>query len=372
VLVPCLTLADLCKQYAVRPIDFLKIDVEGLERDVVLSGNWEVFRPAVVVIEITAPWTANRRPESAEISQYLAGNGYREIYFDGINAFYLASEARDLATRFSYPPNVLDRFVPVREAELADAAEEARQEVNALTSAAAAADLRSAEAELRARQEGARAEEAETELADAERRASAAQAELQRTKTLLQEATVRAEAAYEELRRVKLEVASANLRGASAEARAHHAEASFAAMERSNSWRITAPLRWLRGRTRRAAQTPAATLRRPPGPTKVLGPSLVRIAVRIAKRSGTYALVAPWMRERHPWLWFRVKGILLDNPARPVPQVGIGAGSNQADTAAPLTTLFGASLDGTNSPHPISVEELRSLIEQEVIRQRCS
>ena len=118
ILVPCFTLADLCDRYATRPIDFLKIDVEGLEDDVVKSGDWVRFRPAVVIVEVTIPWSTRRRPDASEIGAFLRGKDYDEVYFDGLNAFFLAREAASLAPRFAAPPNVLDRFTVAREAEL--------------------------------------------------------------------------------------------------------------------------------------------------------------------------------------------------------------------------------------------------------------
>ena len=51
---PMTTLAKLCETYDLGTIDFLKIDVEGAERDVLLSGDWERFRPKVVVAEAEA------------------------------------------------------------------------------------------------------------------------------------------------------------------------------------------------------------------------------------------------------------------------------------------------------------------------------
>ena len=48
---PVRTLLSLCKQFAPGTIDFLKIDVEGAERAVLLGGDWQRFRPKVVVAE---------------------------------------------------------------------------------------------------------------------------------------------------------------------------------------------------------------------------------------------------------------------------------------------------------------------------------
>ena len=41
--------------------DFLKVDVEGAEPDVLLNGDWQSYRPKVIVVEALAP-TRWRRP----------------------------------------------------------------------------------------------------------------------------------------------------------------------------------------------------------------------------------------------------------------------------------------------------------------------
>ena len=43
--VPVTTLKELCEQHAPRTFDFLKVDVEGAERDVLLNGDWQNYRP---------------------------------------------------------------------------------------------------------------------------------------------------------------------------------------------------------------------------------------------------------------------------------------------------------------------------------------
>ena len=48
---------DLAEQHAPRAFDFLKVDVEGAEQDVLLNGDWQNYRPKVVVVEALAPYT---------------------------------------------------------------------------------------------------------------------------------------------------------------------------------------------------------------------------------------------------------------------------------------------------------------------------
>ena len=51
------TLKELCEQHAPAVVRFLKVDVEGAEPDVLLNGDWQRYRPKVVVVEALAPYT---------------------------------------------------------------------------------------------------------------------------------------------------------------------------------------------------------------------------------------------------------------------------------------------------------------------------
>ena len=115
--VPVKTLADICQQYVSEQIDFLKIDVEGWEENVILGHDWVQFRPIVVLLEATIPNSPVRT--KTNIRQILASEDYEYIYFDGLNDYYLASEHSDLKQHFQTPPNVFDKFVSchLREAQ---------------------------------------------------------------------------------------------------------------------------------------------------------------------------------------------------------------------------------------------------------------
>lgn len=93
--VPTITLAALCNMYVPCmnngfswEIDFLKIDVEGHEREVLIGGDWTHYRPRVMVIEATKPgtdipawdlWDGFVRNECA----------YDFLEFDGLNRWYV-------------------------------------------------------------------------------------------------------------------------------------------------------------------------------------------------------------------------------------------------------------------------------------------
>jgi FkbM family methyltransferase len=105
------TLSDILCEVA-NDITFLKIDVEGWERQVIRSLDWEQFRPLVVVVE-AVDQTGN--PTWSSWEDLLFRASYNLAYFDGLNRFYAASERSDLIPLLSTPPNVFDNFVLYRE-----------------------------------------------------------------------------------------------------------------------------------------------------------------------------------------------------------------------------------------------------------------
>ena len=106
--VETIPLREICAQHCRGPIDFMKIDVEGAEREVLESGDWHIFRPRIVLVEAITPDTFVASWESWE--HLLVTNGYIFTYFDGLNRFYVRREDESLSVHFRLPPNVLDGF----------------------------------------------------------------------------------------------------------------------------------------------------------------------------------------------------------------------------------------------------------------------
>ena len=102
-------LADLCRQHVARDVHFLKIDVEGAERDAIEGADLNTWRPWIIVVEATEPNSTVSAHEAWE--KLVLSAGYQLVYTDGLNRFYLADEHGDLAGAFKSPPNVFDRFV---------------------------------------------------------------------------------------------------------------------------------------------------------------------------------------------------------------------------------------------------------------------
>jgi FkbM family methyltransferase len=105
--VPVTTLRALCERLAPETIDFLKIDVEGAERAVLLGNDWQRFRPRVVLAEALEPITM--APVWQTWEPLLTGNGYRFALFDSLNRYYVADEHADLAERLATAPATVDR-----------------------------------------------------------------------------------------------------------------------------------------------------------------------------------------------------------------------------------------------------------------------
>ena len=109
-LVEVMTLATLCERHATGPIHFLKIDVEGHEGGVLAGADFTRFRPWIVVLEATMP--NSQEPSHAGWEPGLLAAGYRFVYFDGLNRFYVAEEQMHaLAHAFALPPSIWDGYI---------------------------------------------------------------------------------------------------------------------------------------------------------------------------------------------------------------------------------------------------------------------
>lgn len=106
--VPTLPLALLFARYADREIHWLKIDVEGMEAEVIASWGDSPARPWVLCIESTAP--RSQELEHAAWEPAILERGYVFVHFDGLNRFYVHNDHQDLVASFASGPNVFDDF----------------------------------------------------------------------------------------------------------------------------------------------------------------------------------------------------------------------------------------------------------------------
>lgn len=121
VTVPTRTLASILEEHAPPAIDFLSLDVEGHERKALAGNDWARFRPRVLVIEATLPFTNTLCHEGWE--PIVLDAGYLFACFDGINRFYVRGDETTLLARLQAPVNVLDNYIPSATAELQNLAE---------------------------------------------------------------------------------------------------------------------------------------------------------------------------------------------------------------------------------------------------------
>jgi FkbM family methyltransferase len=99
---PVTTLAKLCADHAAPVIDFLKIDVEGHEAEVLSGNDWVRFRPKIILVEAIEPLTM--LDASHRFEHLILSNGYKFAFFDNLNRWYVADEASALISRFPDAP----------------------------------------------------------------------------------------------------------------------------------------------------------------------------------------------------------------------------------------------------------------------------
>lgn len=84
------TLTDVCKEEDVSKIHFLKIDVEGYEKEVLQGADFSKLRPWIILIEATEPLSYVQTWEAWE--ELLLNARYSYVKTDGLNRFYLSEE----------------------------------------------------------------------------------------------------------------------------------------------------------------------------------------------------------------------------------------------------------------------------------------
>ena len=107
--VPVETLTEICQRVHVTPIHFLKIDVEGAEKEVLLGIDFSVIRPWIILVESMLP--CSQVESYAQWESILLDSGYEYVYFDGLNRYYIAHEHSEIKANFLTPPNIFDGFM---------------------------------------------------------------------------------------------------------------------------------------------------------------------------------------------------------------------------------------------------------------------
>lgn len=203
--VPVISLNALLQRFGNRDIHWMKIDVEGGERAVLEGWMDSTVRPWILVIESTQPLTQEENYDGWE--PLVLSKGYEFAYFDGLNRFYVSDAHPELMSTFSSPPNIFDGFV--------------------LSGTASQPFYKHIEA--RAYEQEQRALVAETSVQAEVRRADAAASQVQQAEAMARQLELR------------LAVAEAATHQWWQQANGWHER--VLAIQSSNSWKITKPLR---------------------------------------------------------------------------------------------------------------------------------
>ncbi|WP_368562545.1 FkbM family methyltransferase [Pseudoxanthomonas sp. UTMC 1351] len=102
------TLDDVLDDLPQADVHWMKIDVEGAEKQVLEGWKSSSIRPWVVMLEGVEP---NSHADSyADWEPFLLQKGYRFVHFDGLNRYYVSERQLHLADAFKVGPNVFDMF----------------------------------------------------------------------------------------------------------------------------------------------------------------------------------------------------------------------------------------------------------------------
>lgn len=306
--IPVLTLSDVCQEHVKGEIHFLKIDVEGAEKSVLLGMDFKKWRPWLLIVEATVPTSQETIHQSWE--PLLDAAAYDFVYFDGLNRYYVAHEHSELKPAFATPPNVFDGFVlnadqeaKMRAAEAEAIAHRARQHAQA--------------AEYQAEQALAQSEKAQAaaRAADAATRAAQTSASAAEANTHTAEATIRA-----------------------AEAHAAQLADQIATIYASTSWRITQPLRVLKQVTQPQRPSKPRTSTNQITPRLFLKKAILR-AMHWAVAKPQLRIFGQRMLTRVPVLGKKIKALALQsNQHASTPHDAITSNPACTETELPAAT----------------------------------
>ena len=100
--VPVSTLRQVCEDHVDGPVDFLKVDVEGFEREVLEGADFRRWRPRVVLVEDSG---------AGSWEPILLGADYLPAGRSAFNRYYVRSEDRPLLDAFREPVGPRDDFI---------------------------------------------------------------------------------------------------------------------------------------------------------------------------------------------------------------------------------------------------------------------
>jgi FkbM family methyltransferase len=95
--VKVMPLSDILKQYLPdgQNIDFMSIDVEGLDLQVLKSNDWTKYRPSYVLAEVLG--TSLHEIDKSEIGRFMFDNGY-DLYAKSMNTVFFKDSSSEYKT----------------------------------------------------------------------------------------------------------------------------------------------------------------------------------------------------------------------------------------------------------------------------------
>lgn len=109
---------DLFEKWASKQVDFMKIDVEGSEFEVISSINFKKYRPKVILVEAIKanaefPGWLNFQSikNHSKWEKILIKNKYIFAYFDGLNRYYVSQENGRFLAYFQSGLCIHDDFI---------------------------------------------------------------------------------------------------------------------------------------------------------------------------------------------------------------------------------------------------------------------
>lgn len=79
--VPCVSLADFLPRHAVQRVDFLKVDAEGWDFDVLRGHDFGRLPPRLVLVEYSTACERQTLPKLQETLRWMEDRGYRAVAF---------------------------------------------------------------------------------------------------------------------------------------------------------------------------------------------------------------------------------------------------------------------------------------------------
>jgi len=70
-------------------VDFLSLDAEGYEWDILSSNDWKLYRPTAIIVELN-------QDNNGRVFNLLKNRGYFLLYYNGTNGIFIDLNAQDI------------------------------------------------------------------------------------------------------------------------------------------------------------------------------------------------------------------------------------------------------------------------------------